>query len=54
MNTKIETIKKMMAAVEKFDGKTNPNTKNTGNQSGKIDSLKEICLSLIFDMYLAT
>ena len=43
----------MIAVVEKFDGNINAKTINNGIHNGKIDSLKVIVLSFIFDKYLA-
>jgi hypothetical protein len=51
---RIRTIKKIIAAVDKFAGKISPTTRNTGTHSGRIVSLKVYLVSLIFDKYLAT
>ena len=39
------SIEKMISAVDKFAGKINNNTENTGSQRGIIEALKEISLS---------
>ena len=49
INTNINTIENINAAVEKFEGSIKINVIKTGNQSSFNDSTKSIALSLVLD-----